>query len=587
MEDRKQKTQGDKIEMSLIKGIIKYIFILLLIGLGAVVLMGAAMMLFGVQIFGYRYINVNERVEYLVSPSSYSRDHYENADKVTTIEVNAGNMNVTIYPHNYNWFAVNSLIQGNGFSKGDGETSTKDMYTTLKPEIVQNEDGTYKLVITSKTADGVVNLTHHRLQIAVPATSEYAIASNLQNLTVTTRAGSINIDKDIKVPTNDAILKMSNFTTLQTTSGDINVRYGSINHIKAKTDSGKMIFSSTVGNIKKTAQIESNTGNIKFEKGVDIEGNCLFKSGISRITLNNISSKFEYEGESAYLEIGKVTGQVYIKSSDAVVNIEEISGSGAWISAGYNPESRDNNEPNKVGNRKFRIGKADVSTLFLETNTGEIYFGELISTETTTETKKSGNLLTESGNITIDKLIGNVSAITKSGNIKINQATYADEPSYADTLKSAYIKVQSEKGNIVLNDIVGELHVKVKEDGNAPITINMLEVNSNSEIIGQKGNMKLNLPVILADGTTKNIYSIAFFTLNADNSKKLSKGSISINLSALSEINDRSKYQYVQDVKQNAETGKLESFGDEPFEGKPVLTIYSAQGDITINSINN
>ena len=115
MEDRKQKTQGDKIEMSLIKGIIKYIFILLLIGLGAVVLMGAAMMLFGVQIFGYRYINVNERVEYLVSPSSYSRDHYENADKVTTIEVNAGNMNVTIYPHNYNWFAVNSGIQGKGF----------------------------------------------------------------------------------------------------------------------------------------------------------------------------------------------------------------------------------------------------------------------------------------------------------------------------------------------------------------------------------------------------------------------------------------------------------------------------------------
>lgn len=572
--------------MSLIKGIIKYIFILLLIGLGAVVLMGAAMMLFGVEIFGYRYISVNERVNYLIAPSESSHDYYANADKVTEIEISADNMNVTVYPQDYNWFTVSSLIQGNGFSKGDGETAIKDMYTTLKPQIVQIGDtDTYKLVITSKTADGLVNLTHHKLEIAVPANARLQIASNLKNLTIKTKAGSINIDKDIKVPTNNAILKIAGTTKLETTSGDINVRYGSINKIEAKTNRGKMVFNSEIGNIKGTAQIESNTGNIKFEKGINIEGNCLFKSGISRITLNDITSKFEYEGESAYLEMGIVTGQVYIKSSDAVVNIKEITGADAWISAGYNPDSRDNNEPNKVGNRKFKIGKANVSTLFLETNTGEIYFDELISTESTTDTKASGNLLTESGNITINKLVGNVSAITKSGNIKINQATYEDEPSYRNVLQNAYIKVQSEKGNIVLGNIVGEMHINVKEGGNAPINISMLEVNKNSEILGQKGNIKLSLPVLLTGGNTKNIYSLAFFTLNGE-SKKLSKGSIDINLGALTSVENRNMYQYVQGTKKNEATGEIEICGETPLDGKPILTVYSTQGNITITQNN-
>ncbi|MBQ8749917.1 MAG: hypothetical protein IJZ29_05585 [Clostridia bacterium] len=577
--------------MGLIKNIVKYIFILLLIALGVVVLMGAVLFLFpNVSIFGYRYISVNEKVQYNLSISEVIPEYYtENLDKVVSIEIDAENVNVTVEPRNVNisengQLIVKSLIQGNGFSKPENEGATiKEMYNTQKPYLVDLGNDEYKLVIVNKTADGIVNLTHHKLQVLIPND----LASNLKDLTIKTKSGSINIDKDTDDVENETIFNVTGTTTLQSTSGAQNLRYITVNNLNAKSNSGDMLFTTNIGNIKGNAIIENETGSIKFEEEVDILGNAYVKSGISRIKINDIREYFEYVGESAYLEVGKITGEVYIKSSDAVVVIDEISGEGATLVAGLDPQDADNmsgnSAHNAIGNRTFHIKKADVDTLFLETNTGDITIDELISQDNI-ESKPNGNLLTESGDITIGKLVGDVGAVTNSGNIKINQGTYTEYSDKKDILKNAYIKVKSAKGNIVLKNIVGELHLSVTSGGNAPIDVQMLEVNQNSEIFGGKGNLKLKLPTLLTDNTTHNIYTIAFFKEN-NNDKTLAKGSISISLSGITEIEDKNDYYYIQKVVYNEETQNNEFFGTAKLDNYPIIHIYSTGGNIKISDI--
>ncbi|MGN1227074.1 MAG: hypothetical protein ACI4TX_00360 [Christensenellales bacterium] len=568
--------------MSLIKGIVKYIFILLGLAIGAGVILCAVMMFVpNVSILGYKYISVNQKNEYILHSNPSNQDYVANLDKVTDIEIDAENVNVTVTPlnsriSNKGYFEVFSLIQGNGFAKvPEGITSMQDMYYTFKPEVVALGNGNYKLIVTNKTADGLVNLTHHKLEVFIPID----IATNLENLSIKTKAGDITVEKDNIDSTNDTVICVNDTTILESTSGNQNVRYITINTLNAKSYSGKMIFNKEIGNIKKNAILENEIGSITFGENVNILGSCQLKSGISRIKMNDITDTFEYVGESAYLEVGKVTGKVSIKSTDAIINIEEVSGPGSFITAGFDPD-----HPNQIGNRSFRINKVDTSTLFLETNTGDIIINELISQDDI-EAKPDGNLLTESGNITIGKLVGDVSAVTKSGNIKITQGTYSEYPSNKSTLQNAYIKVQSNKGNVVLKNIVGEMHVNITSGGNSPIEIEMIEVNKNSEINGKNGNMNLSLPMLLTDNSTPNVYSLAFFTQNADKTKNLSKGAITISLSGLSSIGDRSNYYYVQHVEMNPDTKQDEFYGKNAITGKPILTIYSSNGNINIKDI--
>lgn len=567
--------------MSLIKGIVKYIFILLLIVLGVGVVAGAIMMIFNVSIFGYKYVSVNEKQTYYVSASpQMGESYFEHLDKLREVEIDAGNVDVTITPNRFNvsdfgYIRIYSIIQGNGIAKIE-DKEIKDCYTTFKPTIeTLYSNGTptefYKLIIKNETVDGLVNLTHHKIDVAIPND----LATKLFNLTIRTRGGDINIQKDGEEPNNDTIIKVSDTTTLETTYGNMNMRYIDIENLDAKSISGKMTFCETIGNINGVVKIKNQTGRVVFEEGVNFLSSCQIESGISRIKINDIVGAFEYRGESAYLDIGHVTGSVNIYSTDAVVNINEISGPSSRIFAGYSQDARDN--PNHIGNRIFRIKKADFSEalipdMYLETNSGEIRIDELI-TKGATNVDAMASLLTESGNITIGKLVGDVQATSKRGNIKINQGTYSDYPTLTEVLKSSEITVKNTSGNITLKNIVGALNVNVKTDGNSPIDVEILEVNNDITIAGYNGNANIKLPTTKLDNTAN---KYAFIFKNANDKK--ADGGINIDLLSI-RLASRDYYYYVQYL--NPETEDY--YGDTLPEGFKLVRLYTKGGNISIS----
>ena len=565
-----------------IKNIVKYIFILAAIAIGVVVIACAVMMFVpSVSILGYRYVSVNEKQDVILHSWSVQPTYVENIDKVTEIEVDAQNMNVLVYPTMHDissrgYFEVYSLIQGNGFCKtGKDKKEISDLFHTFKPELVPINDNAYKLVIKSVTTDGFINLTHHRLEIGVPSD----LGNNLNNLKVTTKAGNITIRKDAtnNHNINDAVLNVSGLSSFESTSGSITLMDLKVNNLKAKSTYGEMNFRSGLLNtdggttLQGTVMLENEFGHINFEEGVNLKA-IKITSGISRVKLNDITDTFEYEGDSAYLSVGKVTGGVTIRSIDAIVNIKEVSKTSTTNSesrfyiTSLLPEGH-----NSLGNLSFNIGKIEASEIDLRTNGGAISINELITINAFNNTTRC-NIESNTGNITIKKLTGSANIVTTRGNVKVNQAPL---DGIADsTLRNSTLTIKAKHGNIVLKNIVCKLDLTVPSGGNAPIDITMPEVNADSKIFAQKGIMNLHLPFDVNDS-----YNIAFFK-EVDGTKTTASASINIEqLSPFIKSNhlaNKNNYFYIPG-------NGSEYSGAEKMNGRPTLYIYST-GNIVLDS---
>lgn len=538
--------------MAIIKGVAKYAVILVALALGAVLVLGAVMILFNVPIFGFRFVNMSEDFIYQMDITTQNTD--TTIEKFDKIEIIADRFAVEVVATPLAKVLVNGKIHLNGFYKVDEDSKEQkvtDLFTIHKPVTTGYKAATGNtreqlgtLVVEAKMPEGLLNVVANKITIAVPkgyqnlvsivsttGTGMFTMTDRnegerlaVTNLKVTTTSGSQNFDSC-------GIVNLESISE----RGDITIG-------KMKVEDNNEDTTKVTGNVK----IVNKYGNITFKEGINIGGNCDIESATSTIKVNNVYGAFSYKGDSGYLTIKDVVGTVYLDSSNVACKINSINNASAELVL------------SNGNNASLDIGSINAATVVVKTKTGNININSL-KTDT-------ANFETTVGNITIGNLYSQIKATTTDGNITIKQGNLNE--CVLNGSNTLPIDVSTQKGTIALSNINAKLTAVASKSGS--IQVEMVGILDDCVITSSANNIDVQLP------------TVRFNTITSSKS-----GSVDFNL--LEHIYATNDYTFSRINNPESDVFETVEARDQAIQadrdaGVKFVTISSDSGDITVKA---
>lgn len=495
--------------MSLIKGLIKYLFVLIgLLALGVGIL--AAVMFFvpSVEILGFRFKASHKTYTYILTDST-------DIEKIT---IKTTGYNINIKPNisettpdiffidiknNYTGYANSKndevLVNGekisetNKFNKEDllENKVDEDGNIIMNGTTPEKVEGSYVIDLTELT--GVLSLGSSNVTLYVPQTGKY-IDYSLQ-----TKSGKISFPKvsgENKVKTNN--LNISTTSIRGTFSLD-NVEMIKTATLEVENFLGRITINSDIGG---SVKISSKTGSFYF--------NNIGTEGVSKIEDETIVGANEVmlliTGENPYVSFKQLNGSLKLTSPSGVVEGEIVNGDiisnttsatikVAKILGGCNIQTKQGDIAiNQIGENINELRPINITT-----TTGEIKLGheKIIGEKTYSKIYgKISTIVTTSGKVTLSNVLNNVGTIsTQSGIVNVSFEKNENR-------KSANISTKS--GAINIENIYGT--ISAKTENSAPINASFHLMGGNSTFETDEG--QINLTIFAPTNNAKKQYKL-------------------------------------------------------------------------------
>lgn len=522
--------------MAKLKNFFKYLGILLGICLAIFLVLLAFMVLTGVSVFGYKYVNITSKdIEVQIVNSTTDDDCPANVSlimqKMDKITINSSVLDVEMKPWREGYDVGNSSsehsvvhvsnykleveIKANGFVNTN-DVSEVSVNWDVKP---YGSDGKCELVIDVQAPSGFVNYTQGVLYVYTPFVNQtiyddLADKSNftgennesiskldklhLTELNVTTTSGDVsvrdNVNQNVVSECYAGATIYINKLNVKTESGHQYYHRCGISNANCKSTSGDITFSAlTNGAITgKQISLASDYGKILCKQGVNIGVNLGSKASTKsnvqilgkacQIHLNTLYNlALTYKGNADYITIGSlVFSGIEINSSNAFIDIGAIY-SDSIVRLFYN---EDNNESNQKGTRKIKIGYVECyDALILNTWSGNIDIDTLYYFPTIEGTISS--ISADSGKININNAVGDFNIGTITGNITVNQHsvyTSADQNALAQSMATNEYKHDLQSKQSYITELRGLLNTALTDNSyNKSIQLEIARVESEIE----------------------------------------------------------------------------------------------------------
>lgn len=451
--------------MKAIKGIFKYMGIVL-VSLILIFALGIGLMYFSkTSIFGYYFVSVRKD---LVAMDSIT------LPTATTInlDVKAKNYSLvikSIYGDKIELYSNNNYV---GFLKATETTEGNKM--VISPSVVHdvdtNSDGSTQVTVNIDEPSGLMSVGRTcKVVIGIPYKLNNSIVK--YNINATTHNGNISLENGTDEDGKFLAPITVNSLGLSTNKGDVALSgFGDT--------TGKTIKNLTLDRLN----ISTNGGKIDFSNFDNIEVK-------SKIVLDSKKATYNFKTlKSAYMESGTLKGGVEItgttvkftadcvecgsdgfiyKSDSGVLKIDKLfSGDITWTTRNETVENEKGEKSTVSVNAKAESVIPYENTIF--TNSAVIELGHVIG--------KMG-LYNEYGNVTINELSNQASMRTENGNITITKSglLYCEDdltPNYSDTssliLYSTYgdISVGEYYQDAVIYSKKGDINVYSKYNTN-------------------------------------------------------------------------------------------------------------------------
>ncbi len=428
--------------MKAIKGIFKYMGIVLA-SLILILALGIGIMYFSkMSIFGYYFVSVHKDNVYLDSIKLTSAS-------VINLDVKATNYSVEIKSEYSDQIGLYTNNNYTGFLKATETSKGDEMVVT--PSVVYNvdtnSDGSLDVVIKIDEPSGLMSVgSSCKVVIGIP----YTLNSNIvkYNIDVTTHNGNICLKNGV-FEDDSAIPITVNSLQLATNKGDValsgfgdtsgnTIKNLTLDRLNISTNGGKIDFSN-FDNIEVKSKIvldsKKATYNFKTLKSAYRENETL----MGGVEITGTSVKFTAD----CVECGS-DGFIY-KSDSGVLKIDKLfSGDIEWTTRNKTVENEKGEKSTVSVNAKAENVTPYENTIF--TDSAVIELGHVIG--------KMG-LYNEYGNVTISDLSNQASMRTENGNITITKSglLYCDE-TFTD-LQANY----SDTSSLILYSTYGDISV--------------------------------------------------------------------------------------------------------------------------------
>lgn len=455
--------------MSILKGILKYGLILIALLVGAVFICAAVMVLIpSVSLFGFKYVNIKDN-DKLFEKISYS----DFGGVVTAIEIDVAGYDVIIGHGENDEIRIKTELSGVGFYKtqyadeeGTEELSLEDVFVP-KTNIAKYKEGAIKtgvITIEAPEVEGLVSFTEKRIHIFLPPA-----ATAVARLDAKTTSGDVEV-KNLAIPS----------VTLTSDSGNQTLTNVAVSELTSVTRKGTLDVGVTEG---KNAASYSVTGNVtlknklgvvNFAEGINIgtthANSLIIETDMAEFNLNDVRSDINYSGEAGLVNVKEVSGELLITSKDAKFNIENTCG--------------DKIDAKGDGMLSLDIKELSADVAIFETSGGYITIGNLKTPDSV--------IKTNTGNVTLGKVLHSTTVETKSGNVKLDQKDVSFVP-------GSKITIKTEKGIITATDIVSGLDI---DSDNGAVTVKVAQVTGNITIKTDIAKAKIELPIAQYDLVT-------------------------------------------------------------------------------------
>lgn len=532
--------------MSLIKGLIKYLFILIaLLALGVGILATVMFLVPSVEILGYRFKASHETYSFVLTESN----------DINKIKIITSGYNINIKPNtnqltpnaffidivnNYTGYSnsENDEVLVNGKKVSDVDKFSKENLLENKVDeegnIIMNGENPQKIagsyVIDLTELSGVLSLGSSNVTLYVPQNKNYV------DYSLETKSGKISFpkvnDSTSKVKTNN--LNISTTSPRGTFSLD-NVEMVNTATLEVENFLGRININSNIGG---SVKISSKTGSFIF--------NDIGTEGVSKIEDESVSGANEVmlliTGDNPYVSFKKLNGSLKLTSPSGIVEGEIVNGDiisntksarieVAKILGGCNIQT----EQGVVIINQIGENINELRPINITTKTGEIKLGlEKIVGEKTYKNiyGKISTIVTTSGKVTLANVLNNINSVsTESGIVNVSFVKN-------DTIKNANITTLS--GAINIENING--NITAKTENSAPIKASYYLIGGKSTFTTDEGD--INLTIFAPTNATTKQYKL-------DMKSKSNKFNCEIGKYTLSKLDETSKVEGYYQTQQN------------------------------------
>lgn len=426
------------------KGFVYYLFLLASIVCGVACIFGAILLFSpGTSLFGIKYINHNLESQFLYEDiyddQSAMLDTLITEGKITTINFVTDYVDFNIENEDVVSMRIIVAARISGFANAEN----KDKFTV---EAEFNEEAkSYTFKCFGPQCNVILFSENAKITFALP------LSAKTQNLQINyiTETGNIVAGKKIKddytiralhvESSNNSLVEIGNKLNI-TENLDLDVQKGEIVLNTNITDKlGNITPSIDVDRVK----IKTNDAKIEIQSIKADEFKLI--SEASSIKIGSVDGAFEYDAYRGVIIVGTITGKFSCSERVEISNIQ--------------------------------IDKCYGEVLLPKANTSNITIGEAFS---------NCSIVTDSGNVTINKCRGYAYVETNTGKIEITQVS--DKVTQTEGLLRTLTVISHKSGDIKINfeDVVGLNEIKANDNGD--ITINftkqanfILEYNCNEK----------------------------------------------------------------------------------------------------------
>ncbi len=487
--------------MNVFVNILKILLILVAIVIGVGLILLAALVIFpGFSLFGLHYVSgdtqkVGDYIN-LGEASDNFPSQINEWNKTTTISINTLSWDIELCPvtkANDNYYLADSITalwtrEYNGFVVGE---VAEPEFTG--GEFIENSDGTLTLYYEVREPDGgwISKVNTELLILFNP--DDFAG----KDIVINTRSGNVKLGDSLRYETREGDTKEKVSTSF--TSGDLNIT--------------NLTGSITICDVDVSGEVTVDKDSGDFVTQVDLTNNVFvdIDKGFGTITLQDVGTRVGYTGlileqiNNANITFGRVKGDLSLRGTGGLIRGETVDGI-----------------------MSIRGGNCDV---ILEEVAGRI---DWESTDGSLDLGSAGGDVvakcTGSGRITIDTVAGDVGIETNGGAITLAETrgdvildTNNGEINVTGTQTIASYTVTSRGGKTTLDNIHGTVNFTAKENGNASLALNYVELVGENTINTQTGDINIKVgsktSFYLSNWSTNNSVNIDVSGCRSSNSK--------------------------------------------------------------------
>lgn len=391
----------------IVKGIIKYLIILIgvVVAIG-IITVGAMYFFPSINLFGYQFYH-GSLLQYDVSAYDQSSDSVGN-DKIKVDGSIVGDLDVLILKSN----GFDVSVSVSEYDRIDLAPYFSYSFTKNMKGFKKVEDSEPQVVVTTERkilveGEGESNI----LQIEVVEPSGVFIRQNT-SLKLQIRRDLINFKRLIVESNTGEVSFSSNVNNVEFT-----VNRADFKCLRGKVNISNLSFTALDDNHYGQINIEKNFGTFNMNQDITAnvnikcsEGNFYFKN------INGSDSTVNVIGENGLISFGDIGGNADVRMHYGLFKANTISGE---FSALSNPETKDKNDCD------YKIGKV-LKTVLINNDSGNISIGQ-------------------TSNVIDNSSFSQIEIYSNSGNVEIENCF------------SKNVKIENGRGKITLNNCLGEL----------------------------------------------------------------------------------------------------------------------------------